>query len=136
MERLWCGRCTSVADGRPLQCLRAHSDVVTCVALSEDGSTLVSGSRDTTSMVWSVGRQALADKPRLVLYGHDDEVRARGRSIWSLSTWSAPRLAPHIAHRVATFRLASGCSASMPLRMVQKTPCRLVQSHCCTARAT
>ena len=49
-----------------------------CVALSADGATLVSGSRDTTLMVWplAVGsRSPLPEKPRHVLHGHDDEAR-------------------------------------------------------------
>ena len=70
-------KCSTVADGRTLQSLRAHTDVVSCLSLSEDGATLVTGSRDTTLMVWPVtaGSAApLADKPRHVLHGHDDEV--------------------------------------------------------------
>jgi len=91
---------TQLADGRSLQSVRAHTDVVSCLALSDDGSTLVTGSRDTTLMVWPLvghhggapsssaiaGRMGvggggaaaaaglLPDKPRHVLHGHDDEV--------------------------------------------------------------
>ena len=75
-------KCSSLADGRLLQSVRGHADVVCCLAISEDGSTLVTGSRDTTLMVWSVShssalgssRPPIAEKPRLVLHGHDDEV--------------------------------------------------------------
>ena len=47
-------RCSHVSTGNTAQRLRAHADVVTCVALSEDGHTLVTGSRDTTLMVWAL----------------------------------------------------------------------------------
>ena len=72
-------KCSHVADGRTAQSLRAHTDVVSCLALTRDGSTLVTGSRDTTLMVWqlSSGRGAaplLPEKPRHVLHGHDDDV--------------------------------------------------------------
>jgi hypothetical protein len=73
-------QCSHVADGRTLQSLRAHTDVVSCLALTRDGGTLVTGSRDTTLMVWAVGSSArggppqLSEKPRHVLHGHDDEV--------------------------------------------------------------
>ena len=74
-------KCTHVADGRTAQSLRAHTDVVSCLALTRDGTMLVTGSRDTTLMVWPIasirGSSAaplLSEKPRHVLHGHDDEV--------------------------------------------------------------
>ena len=76
-------KCSSLADGRSVQSLRAHTDVVSCLALTADGAALVTGSRDTTLMVWMLherGRGAslaappLPEKPRHVLHGHDDEV--------------------------------------------------------------
>ena len=71
-------KCSHTSDGRTAQSLRAHTDVVSCLALSKEGGTLVTGSRDTTLMVWAVtqGRAAphIAEKPRHVLQGHDDEV--------------------------------------------------------------
>ena len=36
-------RCYNVDDGRLLQSLRQHKDIVTCVSLGSDGCTLVSG---------------------------------------------------------------------------------------------
>jgi WD40 repeat protein len=75
-------RCSHLSDGRSLQSLRAHTDVVTCLALTRDGATLVTGARDTTLMVWplipatsrSSSANLLPEKPRHVLHGHDDEV--------------------------------------------------------------
>ena len=65
-------------DGRSIQSLRAHTDVVSCLALTRDGCTLVTGSRDTTLMVWTLttsrASPVISDKPRHVLHGHDDEV--------------------------------------------------------------
>eukprot|EP00736_Rhodelphis_marinus_P013944 Rmarinus@m.16402 len=73
---------TTSADShaRVIQSVSAHKDVVTCMSLSQDGLTLVTGSRDATVMVFAVNPLAsgtnrmLAEKPRHVLYGHDDEV--------------------------------------------------------------
>ena len=36
-------RCYSVEDGRLLQSLRQHKDIVTCIAIGADGDTLVTG---------------------------------------------------------------------------------------------
>lgn len=36
-------RCYSVEDGRMLQSLRQHKDIVTCIAVGADGETLVTG---------------------------------------------------------------------------------------------
>ena len=36
-------RCYSVEDGRLLQSLRQHKDIVTCIAVGADGETLVTG---------------------------------------------------------------------------------------------
>ena len=36
-------RCYGTEDGRLLQTLRHHKDIVTCVALSSSGTALVSG---------------------------------------------------------------------------------------------
>ena len=36
-------RCYNVDDGRLLQSLRQHKDIVTCIAVGSDGCTLVSG---------------------------------------------------------------------------------------------
>ncbi|BFZ22107.1 hypothetical protein BsWGS_25146 [Bradybaena similaris] len=58
-----------------------HIDVVTCLAIDNCGRHLVTGSRDTTCMVWEITQQAgisvnLNTKPLQTLYGHDSEVTA------------------------------------------------------------
>ena len=58
--------------------VHGHHDVVTCVAVGEDGRTIVTGSRDTTVMAWElemVGeRWAVKRRGRKVFCGHDEEV--------------------------------------------------------------
>ncbi|XP_039598496.1 neurobeachin-like protein 1 [Polypterus senegalus] len=56
-----------------------HMDVVTCLATDFCGIHLISGSRDTTCMIWQILVQGgvavgLSPKPLQVLYGHTDEV--------------------------------------------------------------
>ncbi|XP_009886981.1 PREDICTED: neurobeachin-like protein 2, partial [Charadrius vociferus] len=72
-------RVTSLAKGKVVGHISRHIDVVTCLALDLCGIYLISGSRDTTCMVWQVLQQGgfssgLAPKPVQVLYGHDAEV--------------------------------------------------------------
>ncbi|NXP08041.1 NBEL2 protein, partial [Thinocorus orbignyianus] len=72
-------RVTSLAKGKVIGHITRHIDVVTCLALDLCGIYLISGSRDTTCMVWQVLQQGgfssgLAPKPVQVLYGHDAEV--------------------------------------------------------------
>ncbi|KAG6608127.1 BEACH domain-containing protein B, partial [Cucurbita argyrosperma subsp. sororia] len=81
----------SLTDGRLLQSIRQHSDVVSCAAVTSDGSILATGSYDTTVMVWNVLRgrfsekkarntqsepprkdNVIAETPFHVLCGHDD----------------------------------------------------------------
>ncbi|KAH0903489.1 hypothetical protein HID58_042992 [Brassica napus] len=81
----------SLADGRVVQSIRHHKDVVSCVAVTADSSILATGSYDTTVMVWDILRMktpekrvknmhaealrrdiVLADAPSHILCGHDD----------------------------------------------------------------
>ncbi|XP_012936084.1 neurobeachin-like protein 1 [Aplysia californica] len=69
--------------GRPklINHIIRHIDIVTCLALDNCGRHLVTGSRDTTCMVWEIVQQAgvsvnLNPKPLQTLYGHDSEVTA------------------------------------------------------------
>nr|KJB29367.1 hypothetical protein B456_005G097000 [Gossypium raimondii]KJB29368.1 hypothetical protein B456_005G097000 [Gossypium raimondii] len=76
----------SLSDGRMVQSVRHHKDVVSCVAVTADGSILATGSHDTTVMVWEVLRVRIPEKrvrnmqtdcviaetPFHILCGHDD----------------------------------------------------------------
>ncbi|XP_077215298.1 binding protein isoform X2 [Tasmannia lanceolata] len=81
----------SLNDGRMVQSIRQHKDVVSCIAVSSDGSILATGSYDTTVMVWDVFHGRATDKrvrntqtelprkdyvivenPFHILCGHDD----------------------------------------------------------------
>ena len=66
---------------RPLATLGRHYDVVTCVTASEDGGVLVTGSQDTTCIVWTLPpamRTGAAVTLHARLCGHDDTVSAVG----------------------------------------------------------
>ena len=41
-------------SSKQIQSIAAHKDIVTCLALGSDSRTLVTGSRDTTLMVWEI----------------------------------------------------------------------------------
>ncbi|XP_073008552.1 BEACH domain-containing protein B isoform X1 [Typha latifolia] len=81
----------SLNDGRIVQTIRQHKDVVSCVAASSDGSILATGSYDTTVMIWHAYRgrsiekksrntqaeistkdHVIAESPFHILCGHDD----------------------------------------------------------------
>ncbi|XP_076087925.1 neurobeachin-like protein 1 isoform X3 [Mytilus galloprovincialis] len=58
-----------------------HIDIVTCVALDYCGSHLVTGSRDTTCIIWQIQQQGgfsvnINNRPLQTLYGHEGEVTA------------------------------------------------------------
>ncbi|XP_064814928.1 neurobeachin-like protein 2, partial [Oncorhynchus masou masou] len=68
----------SDSDGCPV-CPVCPVDVVTCLALDLCGIYLISGSRDTSCIVWQVLQQGefssgLSPRPVQVLCGHDQEV--------------------------------------------------------------
>lgn len=81
----------SLGDGKIVQSIRQHKDVVSCVAVSSDGSVIATGSYDTTVMIWHAFRGRSNDKrsrnanydistkdhviienPSHILCGHDD----------------------------------------------------------------
>lgn len=81
----------SLIDGRVVQSIRRHKDVVSAVAVTCEGSILATGSYDTTVMVWEVCRTKTLEKrvrstqsevvrkdyvisetPFHILCGHDD----------------------------------------------------------------
>lgn len=51
---------------------------MTCLSLGEDGKTLITGSKDTTLLVWELhskgGTWRVDENPLHILYGHNDEV--------------------------------------------------------------
>ena len=64
----------AVEDGRLLQSLCYHRDVATCVAVSPDGRTVASGSRDTTAMIWDVNTAFIRGASAGGLWGVGDGV--------------------------------------------------------------
>ncbi|KAJ4757798.1 BEACH domain-containing protein B [Rhynchospora pubera] len=81
----------SLSDGgKIVQSIRQHKDVVSCVAVSSDGTVLATGSHDTTVMVWhtykgrpmekksrgtidlSTKDHIIIESPFHILCGHDD----------------------------------------------------------------
>nr|CAB3264213.1 neurobeachin-like protein 1 [Phallusia mammillata] len=65
--------------GKMVTCLVRHLDVVTCLALDHTGGYLISGSYDTTCIVWKISTQggitgSLSAHLVHILYGHDDVV--------------------------------------------------------------
>ncbi|KAJ3598621.1 hypothetical protein NHX12_002126 [Muraenolepis orangiensis] len=72
-------RVTQLGKGKLLGRICRHIDVVTCLALDLCGIYLISGSRDTSCIVWEVLQQAgfssgISPRPVQVLCGHDQEV--------------------------------------------------------------
>jgi hypothetical protein len=71
-------RATLLDSLKSVQIILGHKDVITCMTMTEDGSSLVTGSRDTSLLVWNVGIRAgliaLDENPRLILNGHEDQV--------------------------------------------------------------
>ncbi|KAL7875312.1 hypothetical protein SRHO_G00062820 [Serrasalmus rhombeus] len=75
-------RVTMLGKAKMVGRICRHIDVVTCLALDLCGIYLISGSRDTTCMVWQVLQQVepvvfssgLSPRPVQVLCGHDQEV--------------------------------------------------------------
>ncbi|XP_054978013.1 neurobeachin-like protein 1 [Sorex araneus] len=75
----------SLTKGKIISYNIRHMDIVTCLAIDYCGLHLISGSRDTTCMIWQIMQQGgvpvgLASKPFQILYGHTDEVLSVGIS--------------------------------------------------------
>ncbi|KAI8801094.1 hypothetical protein BJ742DRAFT_42857 [Cladochytrium replicatum] len=71
------GSNSSGSTGYAADAVYGHQDIVTALALSEDGRVLVTGSKDTTVMSWELTSGELCGiKPgsQKVFFGHDDEV--------------------------------------------------------------
>lgn len=69
---------TQLSVRRVTQSIVAHIDIVTCLALDETGTVLVSGSADTTLCVWPVYTNGdtvtIGPQRRHILRGHDGAV--------------------------------------------------------------
>uniref|UniRef100_A0A8D0HAD2 Neurobeachin like 2 n=1 Tax=Sphenodon punctatus TaxID=8508 RepID=A0A8D0HAD2_SPHPU len=117
-------RVTSLSKGKVIGHITRHIDVVTCLALDLCGIYLISGSRDTTCMVWQVLQQGgfscgLAPKPIQVLYGHDDEVTCVGISTELDMVVSGSKDGTVIVHTLRrgqfTKSLKPPCESSLPI---------------------
>ncbi|XP_057608689.1 neurobeachin-like protein 1 isoform X3 [Chionomys nivalis] len=76
---------TSLTKGKIVSHNIRHIDIVTCLATDYCGIHLISGSKDTTCMIWQITQQGgtavgLASKPFQILYGHTDEILSVGIS--------------------------------------------------------
>ncbi|XP_063788663.1 neurobeachin-like protein 1 isoform X2 [Pseudophryne corroboree] len=78
-------RVSSLAKGKVIGQHIRHMDIVTCLATDYCGIHLISGSRDTTCMIWQISQQGggsgdLLPKPMQILYGHTEEITSVGIS--------------------------------------------------------
>lgn len=57
------------ADGRLIETLKAHKDIVYCVAYAKDGKKFASGSADKTVIIWTIKLEGL------LKYSHGDPIQ-------------------------------------------------------------
>jgi len=110
-------RSTWVDTSRRIQCVRAHKDIVTCMTLSPDGSTLITGSRDTTLIVWELQNYTVPDTPSHILYGHSDAVTACALSTGLDVCVSGAKDSAVIVHSLKKGRYIRSLSSYAYLRM-------------------
>ncbi|XP_059906846.1 LOW QUALITY PROTEIN: neurobeachin-like protein 1 [Gadus macrocephalus] len=120
-------RVTSLLKGKTVGQHIRHMDIVTCLATDHCGIHLISGSRDTTCMVWQVLQQGgapvgLCPKPVQVLYGHTDEVLSVSISTELDMAVSGSRDGTVIIHTVRRGQymrcLRPPCDSSLPLSIL------------------
>ncbi|XP_041835153.1 neurobeachin-like protein 1 isoform X2 [Melanotaenia boesemani] len=120
-------RVTSLVKGKTVGQHIRHMDIVTCLATDHCSIHLISGSRDTTCMVWQVLQQGgapvgLYPKPIQVLYGHTDEVVSVGISTELDMAVSGSRDGTVIIHTVRRGQymrcLRPPCDSSLPLSIL------------------
>ncbi|KAM4560063.1 neurobeachin-like protein 1 isoform 3-T3 [Odontesthes bonariensis] len=120
-------RVTSLVKGKTVGQHIRHMDIVTCLSTDHCGIHLISGSRDTTCMVWQVLQQGgapvgLSPKPVQVLYGHTDEVISVGISTELDVAVSGSRDGTVIMHTVRRGQymrcLRPPCDSSLPLSIL------------------
>ncbi|KAK3083537.1 hypothetical protein FSP39_025014, partial [Pinctada imbricata] len=86
--------------------LQGHIDVVTCLALDSSGSHLITGSSDTTCIIWQVYQQQsgtsvnVNNRPLHTLCGHDAEVTAVQISVELDAAISASKDGTVVIHTV------------------------------------
>jgi len=65
-------------DGKLIQSVAWHKDLITCLSMGRDGKSLLTGSRDTTLALWTFQMRGnswkVAERPTRILHGHNDEV--------------------------------------------------------------
>uniref|UniRef100_A0A8D3C9N3 Neurobeachin-like protein 2 n=1 Tax=Scophthalmus maximus TaxID=52904 RepID=A0A8D3C9N3_SCOMX len=120
-------RVTSLVKGKTVGQHIRHMDIVTCLSTDHCGIHLISGSRDTTCMVWQVLQQGgspvgLCPKPVQVLYGHTDEVVSVSISTELDMAVSGSRDGTVIIHTVRRGQymrcLRPPCDSSLPLSIL------------------
>ncbi|XP_051798120.1 neurobeachin-like protein 1 isoform X3 [Acanthochromis polyacanthus] len=120
-------RVTSLVKGKTVGQHIRHMDIVTCLSTDHCGIHLISGSRDTTCMVWQVLQQGgapvgLYPKPIQVLYGHTDEVVSVSISTELDMAVSGSRDGTVIIHTVRRGQymrcLRPPCDSSLPLSIL------------------
>ncbi|KAJ4920566.1 hypothetical protein JOQ06_022127 [Pogonophryne albipinna] len=120
-------RVTSLLRGKTVGQHIRHMDIVTCLSTDHCGIHLISGSRDTTCMVWQVLQQGgapvgLNPKPVQVLYGHTDEVLSVSISTELDMAVSGSRDGTVIIHTVRRGQymrcLRPPCESSLPLSIL------------------
>ncbi|TRY98711.1 hypothetical protein DNTS_010265 [Danionella cerebrum] len=120
-------RVTSLVKGKTIGQHIRHMDIVTCLATDHFGLHLISGSRDSTCMVWQVLQQGgapvgLSQKPVQVLYGHTDEVVSVSISTELDMAVSGSRDGTVIIHTVRRGQymrsLRPPCESSLPLSIM------------------
>nr|XP_057907467.1 neurobeachin-like protein 1 isoform X2 [Doryrhamphus excisus] len=120
-------RVTSLVKGKTVGQHIRHMDIVTCLSTDHCGIHLMSGSRDTTCMVWQVLQQGAAPvglhpKPVQVLYGHTDEVLSVSISTELDMAVSGSRDGVVIIHTVRKGQyvrcLRPPCESSLPLSIL------------------
>ncbi|XP_014667639.1 PREDICTED: neurobeachin-like protein 1 [Priapulus caudatus] len=80
-------RVYNLTKGKTTAYVIRHTDIVTCLDLDSCGSHLISGSQDTTCMVWELTQDrsgaslGIIGKPLQILYGHDAAVTCCAISI-------------------------------------------------------
>ncbi|XP_016095948.1 neurobeachin-like protein 1 [Sinocyclocheilus grahami] len=141
-------RVTSLVKGKTVGQHIRHMDIVTCLATDHFGIHLISGSRDTTCMVWQVLQQGgapvgLSHKPVQVLYGHTDEVVSVSISTELDMAVSGSRDGTVIIHTVRRGQymrsLRPPCESSLPVSIMHLAVSwegQLVVHTCVEGKAT